>query len=326
MIRNQQGGESSISTSYKVDGSFVESVRKDFGKYTPQSFRAIQNSVGDYNPTPGPGINAEVLERLKAFARVLNDLKAGMDLEHKPENIYYFASTQALYDLTEAFLKSDAATSEKLALIQKNENTSKALFEISAKGILNVSTSLTPFVNDARDMYELVTGRDMITGESIDGFGRVVTAVALVAGNGNIFRKAVDKLKDSFFKKGITQALPGIPGLKYTGSGTWSSDAGLVYKQYNGPDKTRLRHVLRHATPKPSDAAHTVFNTASPKDVPKLLDEAWLKRGNPVPGPGGRDNYVIDMGRTIGTKGEKKILISVEKGTSVIVTAFPTKP
>jgi hypothetical protein len=328
LIRQQNGKEASVCcTEYKLDGSFVENVQKDFGQHSRESFKAVQQSISSYTISPGHNLDAAVLNRLKGFADALNLYKSGMDLENKPESIYNYIASSALFELTEAFMRADGTSAEKLAFIEKNHNTANALFEISGKGIANISTSLLPFISDARDFYELVNGRDLITGEPIDGFGRIVSGVALIAGSGEIYRKAVNKLKESFFKKALNEAAVGIPGLKYTGEGGWVSDAGIVYrKTLKKEDGTisyenNLRHVLRHCSPNPSKPNHTVF-AATPKGVPRLIDEAWAKKGAAISDPGA-EVYIVDMGKVIGTRGEKKLRIVLEKGTRNITTAYP---
>lgn len=323
LVRNSEGGgESSICcTDYKLDGSFIKNVQTDFGKYAPQGFQGIQSAIGNVTISSSLVLDQHLKSRLQAFADALNQFKNSWNLAQKPEDLYYYTASLALYDLSEAFLKSNASSAEKLSFIDAHKNVSSTLFEISSKGLLNVGTTFTPFINDARDAYELINGRDLITGEEISGFGRVLTAVALIAGNGNLYRKAAEQLKESFFKKALTESLPGIPKLKYTGSGGWVSESGIVYRRSTNKYENNLRHVLKHCTPDPARPNHTVFNLR-PKEVPSLLDEAWKKRGTALNDPRA-DVYVVDMNRTIGTKGEKNIRLIFQKGTNNIITAYP---
>jgi filamentous hemagglutinin len=53
-----------------------------------------------------------------------------------------------------------------------------------------------------------------------------------------------------------------------------------------------------------------------------VIDEAWVRRGLPVPGDMGR--YEIDMGRPVGLAGEEKVVIIVRDSNRVI-TSFPIK-
>jgi hypothetical protein len=97
--------------------------------------------------------------------------------------------------------------------------------------------------------------------------------------------------------------------------------AGLIY----GPDKkfgNRIYHVLQHTKEILGKTKHTIFNIAG-EELFNLIDEAWLKRGAPLPHDLGV--HVVDLGRVIGTQGETAIRIVVEEGTSMILTAYPVK-
>jgi hypothetical protein len=324
---SKDGHEWSISTSYKLDGNVVDKIKLDFGVKSAMCFTAVQKSIADITLSKEVK-SKEILDRLQAFADLLKQFSKEVDIKNRPENLYAVISERALFDLTEAFIRSDAATAEKIAFLENSQNTAKTLGEITTKGLLNVGTSLVPFVSDARDFYELVSGRDLVTGEPIDMFGRFLTGVALIAGNGNIYRKAVDKVEEGLTKKILQQALPGIPGLKYTGSGGWVSEAGIIYRKgvYKKGEEVfpnSLRHILEHTTAKLGDPKHTVFSIPA-KEVPKLIDEAWLLKPAKVLDPKA-DAYIVDMGRVIGTNGEKQIKIIMQKGTQNITTAYPVK-
>lgn len=105
-------------------------------------------------------------------------------------------------------------------------------------------------------------------------------------------------------------------------SNEWLSSAGLVYKS-NKNFPNRINHVLEHAKPNPNKPTHSVFSVPE-NAILDLIDEAWRNRDLPKTDlkP---DTYIIDMGRTIGTKGQSKIKIIVSAGTSDIITAHPTQ-
>ena len=85
----------------------------------------------------------------------------------------------------------------------------------------------------------------------------------------------------------------------------------------------RIKHVLKHTVPNSQKSVHTVFSV-SRKEVLPLIDEAWKKRGNPLPNDPAA--YIVDMGRVIGTNGETKIRIVIEtKGSNRIASAYPQK-
>ncbi len=107
--------------------------------------------------------------------------------------------------------------------------------------------------------------------------------------------------------------------LKYNGNGTWTSNAGLIYGQ-GSIHGNRVKHVLAHTQPDPSKPRHTVFNVDR-SNVIGLVDEAWNKKGSPLPNDPGV--YVVDMGRVIGTNGETKIRIVVRPNTNNIISIYP---
>ena len=81
-----------------------------------------------------------------------------------------------------------------------------------------------------------------------------------------------------------------------------------------------MKHVLAHTQPDSSKPRHTVFNVDR-SNVIGLVDEAWNKKGIPLPNDPGA--YLVDMGRVIGTNGETKIRIVVRPNTNNVVSVYP---
>lgn len=103
---------------------------------------------------------------------------------------------------------------------------------------------------------------------------------------------------------------------------TWTSPAGLVY----GVDRkfgNRIQHVLAHGIEDKTKPIHSVFNV-SKDQILGMVDEAWRTRGTGLLDKG-KIVHVVDMGRIVGTKGERYIKIVTIPGTGEIVTAFPVK-
>lgn len=108
----------------------------------------------------------------------------------------------------------------------------------------------------------------------------------------------------------------------------FTSPAGIVYgKDWSGKFDSRVAHIMAHTKPDPSKKKHSVFVEQSRDGVLALLDEAWKKRGPPVRegGSRGRDVYDVDMGRVVGTEGERRLKLVMEKDSASIVTAYPTR-
>ena len=85
---------------------------------------------------------------------------------------------------------------------------------------------------------------------------------------------------------------------------------------------SQQRPLFRFAFSLPSvtNGKHSVFNVSRTKLL-GLLDEAWIKRGSPLANDPAA--YVIPMGRTVGTAGEKSIKMIVRPGTCEVITAYP---
>jgi hypothetical protein len=103
---------------------------------------------------------------------------------------------------------------------------------------------------------------------------------------------------------------------------TWESPAGLIYGR-GSSQGNRVKHILAHTLPDASKPAHGVFNVKG-QEALKLVDEAWTTRGAAVAGDPGA--FVVPMGRTVGTAGERAVRVVVRPGTSEIITAYPVVP
>ncbi len=135
-----------------------------------------------------------------------------------------------------------------------------------------------------------------------------------------IFDATVD-IAIGFAVGGIGKVVRGVSRtlgkLKFLGSNKWESSGGLIYG-FDPKVGNRVKHVLAHTAEDISKKSHSVFSVPK-KDVLALVDEAWILKGKPV-SPG---NYVVEMGRVIGTRGETSIKLVVVPGTNEIITAFP---
>ncbi len=195
----------------------------------------------------------------------------------------------------------------------------------------------------SRDVINDITG--FATSEGLHAQAGVAIGGALGRGIGNRLGGSVDNVLGAVGKTpngAVPAAGSGVGGVEAAGTGgvaangansapkaveltfdkgtrTWTTPAGIDY----GPGSVhgnRVQHVLDHAVPNPNKTTHSVFNVER-KEVLGLIDEAWLKKGNPLPNDPGA--YVVPMGRIIGTGGENGIKIIVRPGTNKIITAYP---
>ncbi len=194
----------------------------------------------------------------------------------------------------------------------------------------------------SRDVINDITG--FATSEGLHAQAGVAIGGALGRGIGNRLGGSVDNVLGAVGKTpngAVPAAGSGVGGVEAAGTGgvaangansapkaveltfdkgtrTWTTPAGIDY----GPGSVhgnRVQHVLDHAVPNPNKTTHSVFNVER-KEVLGLIDEAWLKKGNPLPNDPGA--YVVPMGRIIGTGGENGIKIIVRPGTNKIITAY----
>lgn len=125
---------------------------------------------------------------------------------------------------------------------------------------------------------------------------------------------------------GGTQAIAGVlpKGIALTFdpvARSWTTPVGLVYDQ-GSIQGNRILHVLDHTVPNPAKPTHTLFSVDR-NEVLGLIDEAWLKRGAPLPSDAAA--YVIPMGRVVGKGGETNLKIIVKPNTTKVITAYPVR-
>ncbi len=103
---------------------------------------------------------------------------------------------------------------------------------------------------------------------------------------------------------------------------SWTSSGGLVYEQ-GSAHGNRVKHIIDHTIPNPSKPVHSVFNVDKSKVI-GLVDEAWTRKVGPgTLQPNGNRVWIVDMGKEVGTAGQKSIQIVVRNGTNNLITAFP---
>jgi Pretoxin HINT domain/Short repeats of unknown function len=107
------------------------------------------------------------------------------------------------------------------------------------------------------------------------------------------------------------------------GADRYRTPAGLEY----GPGSVhghRIFHVMSHGLPDPTKPAHSVYLLRPGESILGIVDEAWLSSQRALVSTQGiKTVWVTDMGRIIGTRGEKYICVVVKYGVDM-VTAFPS--
>ncbi len=73
-----------------------------------------------------------------------------------------------------------------------------------------VAVGFIPVVNDAVDLYELVSGKAFLTGEELGTGARLVTALGLIAGSGLAWREALTDIKSTVLETGLSSETKGL--------------------------------------------------------------------------------------------------------------------
>jgi Pre-toxin TG len=325
VISDTQGVESSMAFPNYVDGSFSQTVKESFGKKSDIYYQELKKQVGilfEVPQIPSQGsFSPKMKTALGEIINAINDYDKNFDITKYPNYVINRESLKDLFEFSIASAQSGNSQKEKEDLIEKNGKIAQAILAIFRSGSFDIATSLTPFIGDARDFYELTTGLDLITGKKLVSFERFLCGMGIIGGSGAFFRNTLSKLRDKYFKKVLEQGLNGLPDLTPLAEGGWKSKAGLIYLPTGKKGEDRLKHILKHTVSKPGDPAHTVFKLSKQSDIIKLLDEAW-KSENKIFSTK-RNAWLVDMkGKNIGIKGESHILIATI-GEDKIVTAYP---
>ncbi len=263
---------------------------------------------------------------------LFNQIKDGVELldKAKPTTPQGKKAKSAGYDLYEA-------ADDSLISGDVSEASDYLSF---AKQVASVALGWDPVTGVGISAYEALFGEDIFTGESLSSTERTLAIIGMVTGGlanklnkMNKVKRALNsfvkfmKAKGSNLKNVFSRAenvldsagvsgakfIRGIPGLKFTGAGTWVSEAGLVYGK-GSRHKNRLRHILKHTVENPNKAKHSVFKMKV-KEVPAVIDEAWRRRGPGVLQNNGNKLYEIPMGKVVGTKGENAMTILIKGRT-----------
>ena len=185
---------------------------------------------------------------------------------------------------------------------------------ISGKGIADDARKMGNMLGDAGFVNRM---KGEVT-EFAQGVKSAVDSVAVQAKAG--FNRFVTEETGSIVIGGTKGGKkPNAGALKYNSNGTWTSNAGLIYGQ-GSIHGNRVKHVLEHTKPNSIRPVHTVFNVDK-SNVIELIDEAWNKKGNPLPNDPGV--YLVNMGKVVGTNGETNIRIVVRPNTNEIISAYP---
>jgi hypothetical protein len=203
------------------------------------------------------------------------DLKAKLEALDKLSPAVDGLTAVQVKELLE-FAKTRIAAAEK-ALNDGLFEDAHALKSI-ALVVLDVLTGVTPGIDLARDLYELLTGKDLITGEELDEFGRMMAAVGiLTAGKGNdAYRvsRAMDKGADAVRALDSGKAIVNSARYELKSVDSWKARVHILDGEYKLENGSKLLKGGLHTAEKTEE-----FITSLPPDVQKQIVQEVLPNG-----------------------------------------------
>lgn len=193
------------------------------------------------------------------------------------------------------------------------QNAFIAIFSLET--LASASLSAIPFANDARDIYELVTGYDLITGQRLNLFERSLAGMGMIAGSGKLYREVLNRVS----ARQVDRALKGSDELydaAKTYFGQQKKDVARFAKAVDRSSEDGFRYVLyprgRGASDLPAPADHvkvsrwagdtevrlwmdgggTRIDPSIGRDAPKFF---YTLRGDPRPGAAGRNRVDFEL-------------------------------
>ena len=93
----------------------------------------------------------------------------------------------------------------------------------------------------------------------------------------------------------------------------------------------RIFHLFHHLAEDPVRIAngqtHSIFKVDTSLEAIDLVDEAWKTRVGPgILQSNGNTQFIVPMGRDVGTVGERNItvIVRIQSGVNKFISAFPS--
>jgi len=96
-------------------------------------------------------------------------------------------------DLNEYYLQPERQDVQRIALNPYQNSKSELLSDLEKliyETMLRLGVGFTPGLNDVADIFELMSGKDYLTGEKLSAFERALSGVGVIAGSGQAYRYA----------------------------------------------------------------------------------------------------------------------------------------
>ena len=98
------------------------------------------------------------------------------------------------FNLTDYYLQPVRKDVQRIGLTGPGSSSSELLSrleEVLYQNMARLGVGFTPIVGDVADLYELLIGKDFLTGENLDWSGRMLSGIGLLAGSGAGYRYAM---------------------------------------------------------------------------------------------------------------------------------------
>lgn len=316
-----------------LNSNFVEGISSQYGRNSQLFFKEVHKNLNTYF-NPGNIPEEKKTDQYRGILKKVADFDQSYSVETQPQQLYNSIAMHNLLTITNEAINSSSDMTE----IQQITVESAQYLQM----LLDIGTAVTPVVNDARDIYELLTGLDLITHEEIGVFGRSLAAGGLIIGSGALFRKILDsvsstattKVLQNIARKGGVDRLTLIKTGEFAGSSKTKN--GLIFRKKTGDLENRYLHILKNHHKWGKIGAKSRFGIA-PREMIKRIDLGYSYVKNNEPGrilkqsvtDNGNRKYVIQMDESLyeGSKIKKKLVLILDPRTDVdlIVTAYPEK-
>lgn len=329
---NNQGVVQSIEQSIPIAGDYVGRIVQQFGNNSKLVFENIyfhrDEIYGSY-PTDPEGLTSIEIGQLKKLRQLSSQFENKDRLLTKPDGFYYCQTGRFLYNSCISEL-SKADPLDRKKILDYYNRVVEALVKYQ-DDMVNLGTILTPGINDARDLYEFVTGKDMITGVLLSIWERGLSGAGLLIGSGAFYRQINNLPMVQQTALDIAQrSIPDFKLIQFGNQSYFLSKEGIHYERWSSRiDKDRLTKIVEDHYGIATKKSRFYVNDAN--EIPGLIDEAWkrAKDLHLIPTIGDKNNikYIVDMERQVGQKKNQRFIHLVFERDEPygIVTAFPSK-
>jgi len=166
-----------------LNGDYINQIQNQFGQNANAVLQLLYNQrdelFGKLNSPILSGLSSDDEIKLQKIQLGILTFESSPTFLTNPEDLYYCEALRCVYSECLNSLKTAKNDQQKLQLINYTQNVSSTLEEIAKNG-LNVGLYFVPFVNSARNLYEAITGVNLVTGEPLAVWQRVVGATAVI--------------------------------------------------------------------------------------------------------------------------------------------------